>query len=110
MCAETGGLDLGKLLRARAMVNEAAQTEATRAAGIALVRAYNSLRDQVSEILRREGLEELHKEYHRLFTILDEPSPFSRALPIESGAKLEAAASEALLNLRKLGGWIQGLI
>jgi hypothetical protein len=95
----------------QAMVTEAAQTEATYHAGIALVRAYMGLRNEMSLILEGEGLESLREESDRLFPSLPEPEPFKIGFdPINSQAKLLAAANEALINLRQLGGWIQGLI
>jgi len=77
-------LDLGRLLRVQAMVTEAAQTEATSKAGVALVRAYMSLRAEVMLIAQGEGLDELREECNRLFPILDYPSPFNVSFPQET--------------------------
>jgi hypothetical protein len=102
-------LDLGRLLRVQAMVRES-QVEATHAAADALVRAYLSLREEMHTILASEDLKELQLEFQRLFERMDDPVPFIPLLNVETGAKRESAAYEALVNLRKLSGWIQGLI
>jgi hypothetical protein len=110
MATPSGNLDFGRLLRVQSMVTEAAQTEATYKAAIGLVRAYNGLRDEIFSIVEAAGLQEMRAECLRLFPLLEYPHPFNPNFPIETSAGLEAAASEALLNLRKLGGWIKGLI
>ena len=104
-------LDLGKLLRVQAMVNEAAQVEATRDAAGALVRAYLGLRDEVLLSLQSADLKELRDEFDRLFPLLANPPPFNPNFDVvRSHTQLAAAAEEAQLSLRRLGGWIQGLI
>ena len=106
----TQGLALGRLLRMRAMVMEAAQIEATFHAGGALVRAYLGLRDEMLRILEPEALAELREEFERLFPVVREPRSISRSMPNLTRAQQAEAASEAQLSLRKLQGWIQGLI
>jgi hypothetical protein len=95
-------LEIGRLLRIHAMLTEAAQTEATKRSVIALVRAYNSLRSEMLNALAGDDLAELRQECERLFVELTEP-------PMIDWMR-EETANEALLNLRKLAGWIQGLI
>jgi hypothetical protein len=102
MPATNDSLDLGRLLRVQAMVTEAAQTQATMNAAVALVRAYMGLRNEVLLITEAEDLKELRDECERLFPVLGEPPRVAH--------QLDTGAAEALLNLRKLGGWIQGLI
>ena len=106
----TQSLDLGRLLRVQAMVTESAQTEATYKAGTALVRTFMGLREEILLIMRGDELEPLRGECNRLFPPMGNPPPFDPATGAETTKYLEAAAGEALLNLRKLGGWIQGLI
>ena len=55
----TPDLDLGKLLRVRAMVIGAAQVQATHEAGSALVRAYLGLRDEIDLALQSDSLADL---------------------------------------------------
>ena len=110
MSTKTPSLDLGKLLRMRAMVTQAAQVEATYHAGGALVRAYHGLRAEMFLILEPEALADLRAEFQRLFPSLGEPPMFSPALAVATQARLAEAASEAQLSMRKLQGWIQGLI
>jgi hypothetical protein len=95
----------------QAMVTQAAQVEATYQAGGALVRAYLSLRAEMRRILAPDALAELREEFERLFPLLEEPPPFSPgALPQTTAARLAEGAHEAQLGLRRLQGWIQGLI
>ena len=103
-------LDLGRLLRMQATVMHASQAEATFQAGEALAGAYLGLREEMQRVLEDGGLPALRVEFDRLFPSLDVPPPYSPALPESTGAKLAAAANEAQLGLRKLHGWIQGLI
>jgi hypothetical protein len=110
MAMPDNALDLGRLLRVQAMVTEVAQTQATHQAGIALVKAYNSLRGEITLIVAGEELASLREECSRLFPHMDYPNVSARMSAGERIANLDTAASEALLNLRKLGGWIQGLI
>jgi hypothetical protein len=107
---ETPGLDLGRLLRIHAMVMEAAQVEATYQAGEALAGAYLGLREEMQRLLEDAGLANLRVEFDRLFPTVDTPPSYSPALPESTEAKLAAAATEALIGLAKLHGWIQGLI
>ena len=96
-------LDLGRLVRMQAMVS-AAQQEATGFAGGPLIRVYNSLVDEMSTILEQaSGTRELRDELKRLFTYLDEPPA------LDQRAQL-VAATEALLKIKQLAGWVQGLI
>ena len=106
----TQSLDLGRLLRMRAMVTAAAQTEATYQAGIALVKAYLNLRGEMLKILEPETLGQLREECARLFPHMEFPPPYSPTLPLDTSAKLADAAHQAQTNLRILQGWIQGLI
>jgi hypothetical protein len=108
--AATQALDLGRLLRMQAMVTQAAQVEATYQAGGALARAYLSLREEMLRVLEPDALVELRKECERLFPVIEEPPDYSHTLPRSTAAKLSTAANEAQLGLRKLQGWIQGLI
>lgn len=107
---EAPELDLGRLLRMQATVMQAAQGEANYQAGEALTGAYVGLREEMQRVLEDAGLAELRVEFERLFPTLDVPRSYSPALPESTGAKLAAAANEAQLGLRKLHGWIQGLI
>jgi hypothetical protein len=95
-------LDLGKLLRMQAMVT-AAQVTATASAGQALVRAYMGLVAEMNLVLQGDGLEELREEFARLFTPIEEPHVMNERLNA-------VGAASALVKLRQLGGWIQGLI
>lgn len=94
----------------QAMVTAAAQTEATNQAGAALTLAYLRLRAEMLKILEPEALAELRVECERLFPHLEIPPPYSPAPSATTSAKLSAAAHEAQINLRRLQGWIQGLI
>ena len=97
-------LDLGRLLRVQAMVTEVAQTTATFRASNALVRAYLRLREEIiGALAEAEGLEELRAEAERLFPILDEASRNNQG-------RMEEATAAALINIRQIGGWVQGLI
>jgi len=95
-------LDLGRLLRLRAMLS-AAQIEPTADAGRALVRAYNNLVIEGSGVLTRASAE-LKQDYERLFPPLEEPDDHLNATRMAQGA------AEASLKIRLLGGWVQGLI
>jgi hypothetical protein len=106
----TPQIDLGRLLRMRGMVIGASQVEATRDAGIALVRAYAGLREELLRILEPETLRELHDEFERLFPPMAEPLPWHPMRGVIATAELAAASSEAKVNLQKIQGWIQGLI
>ena len=108
--ANTQSLDLGRLLRMQAMVREAAQVEATYQAGGALTRAYLSLRSEMLLILEAPELAGLRSECERLFPLIEDPPRYAPALADETSARLAEAASEALIGLRRLQGWIQGLI
>jgi hypothetical protein len=104
------GLDLGRLLRFREVVNQAAQTTATFESGRAVVSSYLGLRSEVQHILQEQGLQELREEVERLFPPIDEPEPYDPFLQTDTGTAILVAANEALLKLRMLAGWIQGLI
>jgi hypothetical protein len=106
----TGHLDLGRLLRMQAMVTQAAQIEVTYQSGKALARAYLSLRDEMLRILEDESLAGLRAECERLFPVIEDPPPFHPGMLQSTAAELSEAANEAQLGLRKLQGWIQGLI
>jgi hypothetical protein len=106
----TPQLDLGKLLRLDEMVTQAAHTEAVRDSAAALVHAYMALRAEMLTLLESETQPELGEEFGRLFQPLAEPGPFSPVLAVESQVRLAAAAEEALMRLRLVGGWIKGLI
>jgi len=93
--------EVGRLLRVHAMVS-AAQVEATGASGIALVRAYTGLVAEMNSVLSA-GTEGLREEFARLFTPIEEP-------PALNARWNAVAATEALVKLRQIGGWIQGLI
>ncbi|MBD0347929.1 MAG: hypothetical protein ICV59_02135 [Thermoleophilia bacterium] len=94
----------------QAMVTTAAQTEATYQAGGALVRTYLRLRDEMLEILGQPGLDQLRNEFNRLFPILEEPPGSLGPSDSVPNQRLAEAAHEAQLSLRRLQGWIQGLI
>jgi hypothetical protein len=107
---EESGLNLGWLLRMQAMVEESAQVEATYQAAAALVEAYMGLRGEMQRVLGNLGLSDLSAEFDRLFLPIGPPPEYSPAVPSLTGPRLLKAASAAQLNLRKLQGWIQGLI
>jgi hypothetical protein len=95
----------------QAMVTQAAQVEATRDASRALVHAYLGLRAEMLEIVESHGLKELQAECERLFPPIEEASPFNPTFDTtRSHTALVTVASEAQMGLRKLQGWIQGLI
>src|SRR5579859_2078572 len=111
MANPTSELSLGRLLRMQAMVTQAAQVEAGRDSAAALVHAYSALRTEMLDVLDRDSLAELRGEFDRLFPEMEEPPPFNPNFdPVSSHAKLAAAASQAQMGLRRLQGWIQGLI
>src|SRR5262245_4048774 len=95
----------------QAMVTQAAQVEATSEAGGALTRAYLRLRGEMLRILASDGLEGLREEFTALFPTIEEPPDHRQQLPKSTSAQLSAAAAyEAQMGLRKLQGWIEGLI
>lgn len=101
--------ELGKLLRMRNMVTAAAQVEATHDSARALVRAYLGLRDEMLVVLEGESLDDLREEFERLFSPIEEPREVNVAIhhTITAAAAL---AAEAQVGLRRMEGWIQGLI
>jgi hypothetical protein len=104
----TPQLALGKLLRVRGMVIAAAQVEATHFAAGALARAYVGMRGELLAALQPNSLSELRDEFERLFEPLEIPEPFNRF--VGNAEQLAQVAVEAQLSLRRLEGWIQGLI
>src|SRR5579875_381755 len=102
-------LDTGRLLRLRAMVTAAAQTEATHLAAKALVNAYRSLCGEMLFVLEGDELAGLNGEFRRLFPPLPEPPQVFTAVP-DTVAQVAAVAAEAQMGLRRMEGWIQGLI
>jgi hypothetical protein len=72
--ADSPDLEIGRLLRLRAAVMKAAQVDATYEAAPALIRTYNSLREEMEQIFQPEGLEDLRGELERLFPPMYEPS------------------------------------
>jgi hypothetical protein len=101
-------IDLGQLLRLRAMTTKVLQTQVTEHAGIALVHAYNGLREEMLGI-HRQGLAELREEFARLLPSLDEPPAYDPSYRMPQPEFL-VAATEAMVKLGQLEGWIQGLI
>src|SRR5687768_10927406 len=99
--------DLGKLLRMHGMVSRAAKMETAFQAGGALARAYLGLRDEMLLVLSGA----LREEFERLFPEMEVPEPHNPVFDVHvSGTRLTEAAMEAQLHLRRLEGWIQGLI
>jgi hypothetical protein len=100
----TEQMDVGRLLRARGMVSAATQMEANHLTAVALTRAYASLREEI--LLGLRGL--MREEFERLFEPLAIPADYN---PNASDpATWTQLAVKALLSLRTLEGWIQGLI
>lgn len=106
--ADTSGLDLGKLLRLDEMVTQAAQTEAVRDSARALVRAYQTLATEIHTFLLPHP--ELSEEFRRLFGPLEDPGPFREMHALDDQMRLAAAAEEALMRIKLIGGWVKGLI
>ncbi|HJU37474.1 MAG TPA: hypothetical protein VJ716_08675 [Gaiellaceae bacterium] len=102
-------MDTGRLLRLRAMVNEAAQVEATHQSARALVHAYRGLQTEMLHVLDDAGLSDLREEFERLFPPMEDPREVHMSIP-DSVARAAAVAAEAQMGLRRLQGWIQGLI
>lgn len=73
-----------------------AHSEVTHKAVLALVAAYNGLRSEMLSLLQSS---ELEAEFAALFKPLD-----------ESTSGLDVTAATALLKLKMMGGWINGLI
>jgi hypothetical protein len=101
----TAELDIGRLLRVRGMVSNATQAEANHLTGAALTRAYMGLRGEL--LLGLSGA--LREEFERLFEPLEIPREFNPYAG-DNPAVFTQHATEALLSLRRLEGWIQGLI
>ena len=78
----TPQLDLGKLLRLDEMVMQATQTEAVRDSAAALVHAYDGLRNEIIEMLKTAGLDELHNEAFQAFPA----AGVARAVPAAMGS------------------------
>lgn|SRR5262249_41488707 len=91
------------------MVTQAAQMEATAAAASALVNAYNRLIDEIIQIFEGDDLKALHDECRRLFPPIEEEVPWD-AGSFGGQARAAVLAAEAQMGLRKLQGWVQGLI
>lgn len=89
---------------------EAAQIEATHESVGALVKAYSSLRDEMLLLLKDAGLNDLCEEFARLFPVILMPAQEVIAAWPNTFLEAAARATEAQLGLRKMGGWIQGLI
>jgi LmbE family N-acetylglucosaminyl deacetylase len=111
MPAESASWNLGKLFRMHGMVSRAALMETASQAGGALARAYLGLRDEMLLSLDTEELTPLREEFERLFPVMEVPEPHDPHWDVQrSGTRLMEAAMEAQLHLRRLEGWIQGLI
>lgn len=95
-------LDLGKLLRLRAMVT-AAQVAVSPSVATALVKSHNVLVGEMQLALQEASQTDLEAEFSRLFPLLPGPTGSRDDYRFE-------AASAAALSLAQMGGWIQGLI
>jgi hypothetical protein len=101
----------GNLLRMHSMVTGVAEVEATSAAAVSLVSTYLRLRGEVLLNLQGEAFEELREEFERLFAPIKPPRSVNAFFdPERNDSELSAAAHDAQLRLRQLGGWIHGLI
>lgn len=105
MPAAAQNLDLGKLLRLHAMVT-ASQVDATRTSARALSLAYINLTAEIRQALSIQGLEDLLAEFDRVFTPLAE---VPEAVDVND-LVATSRANEALVKLRQVGGWVQGLL
>ena len=103
------GLNLGKLLRVRNMVIASAQVEATHNAQLALYRAYQGLRTEMLVVLSGSEVSDLRDEFERLFPDLEEPREVVATMH-HTVTRAQEGAIEAQAGLRKMEGWIQGLI
>jgi hypothetical protein len=56
------------------------------------------------------GNSSLANEFLQLFPVLERLNPFNPNFPQETTVKLKAGAAAALVHLKQLGGWLQGLI
>lgn len=105
-------LDLGRLLRAKNMVDSAAASvKPDAAAARGLTESYARLR---AEILDLAAGSEYESEAARLFPEVGIAEPPNARLAGVSGRQfnvnLESEAKRAVALLGQLGGWLQGLI
>jgi hypothetical protein len=96
-------IHFSKLLRLRGMLN-AAQIDATPRAGTALVNACNALKSEIVLTFADPGLSALREEFERLFP------PVGMPQNTHLDSAMLTAANSALVQLRTMSGWIEGLI
>jgi hypothetical protein len=104
-------LELGPLLRLKAMTDEAASSlEPESASAPAFTEAYNRLRAAVRELVDKTPIE---GEFLNFFPEIEQVSVSLSQHPREAVREMvrfESAAKQARLLLGQLAGWVDGLI